>query len=166
MPYRPNHNDGRCDWTDPQHGRCVMASGHRCDSSESFGGHEPENLWAIPSHLPWAQTPKATQAHGKARMDLVPWDAVMAIADQFGTAAAKYPDRDWEERTPAYKWSTYFAALQRHAALWFQGEDTDADGNSHAVAMATNAVMLLAYVLRDHPGDDRPKSLKRGEDNQ
>lgn len=112
----------------------------------------------FPGTVDVRDTPKASNAAGKARMDLVPWDAVLAVAQQFGTAAAKYPDRDWEEHVPEYHWSTYFAAMQRHAALWFQGEDADADGNSHAVAMATNALMLLAYVLRGHPGDDRPNT--------
>jgi hypothetical protein len=97
-------------------------------------------------------------------MDLVPWDAVMAVAEHFGTAAAKYEDRDWEEHIPEYQWSNYIAAIGRHYALFAQGEDLDEKGFLHVTALATNALMLLAYVLRGHPGDNRPTTLKQRED--
>lgn len=109
-------------------------------------------------------TPKGIEAAGKARMDLIPWDAVEAIAVHFGTSAGKYPDHDWEEHVPEYRWSIYAAAMQRHFVRWYMGEDVDEKGYSHAVAMATNALMLLTYVLRDHPGDDRPGKTYPRED--
>ena len=106
--------------------------------------------------------PKKTGT-GKPRMDMVPWDAVEAVGGHFATSAQKYPDRDWEEHVPEYRWSVYYAAMMRHSVRWFQGEDRDEDGHLHAVAMATNALMLCAYVLRNHPGDDRPRTLKQPE---
>lgn len=111
-------------------------------------------------------TAKGAQAAGKPRMDLIPWDAVEAIAQHFGTSAAKYPDHDWEKLDPAYSWSTYFGAMMRHAGRWALGEDYDEKGYSHAAAFATNAMMLLTYVVREHPGDDRPKVLNPGQERR
>lgn len=111
------------------------------------------------------QPAKVTNASSKPRMDLIPWDAVEAIAEHFGTSAAKYPDRDWEEHIPEYQWSVYIAAAFRHLARFAQGEDRDEKGYLHATAFATNALMLLAYVLRGHPGDNRPHTNRKDNES-
>ena len=38
----------------------------------------------------------------------------------FGAGGQKYEDRNWEK---GYNWSLSFAAMQRHLALWWNGED-------------------------------------------
>lgn len=89
-----------------------------------------------------------------ARMDLIPWDAVVALSEHYGRGAEKYQDRNWER---GYAWSLSFAAAQRHAAAWFQGEDIDAEGFSHLAAWAWHSLNLLAMSLRGIGTDDRPR---------
>jgi len=49
---------------------------------------------------------------GKARMDLVPPEAMEALAAILGPGAAKYGDRNWEQG--GLTWDRLYAAMQRH----------------------------------------------------
>ena len=92
-----------------------------------------------------------------ARFDLVPADALWAIAEHFGRGAEKYgEDRNWEK---GYDWSLSFAAMMRHAWAWWGGEDLDEEtGSSHMVAVAWHAMVLVANEMRQSGTDDRPAS--------
>lgn len=91
-----------------------------------------------------------------ARMDLLPGDALIAVAEHFGKGAAKYEDRNWEK---GYAWHLSFAAMQRHAWAYWQGEDIDEEtGDLHIQAVAWHALVLLAFALRGAGTDDRPQS--------
>ena len=90
-----------------------------------------------------------------ARMDLLPWDALVALSEHYGKGAGKYEDRNWER---GYAWSLSFAAAQRHAAAWWQGEDIDAEGYEHLCAWAWHSINLLAMSKRAIGTDDRPKT--------
>jgi len=94
-----------------------------------------------------------------ARFDLLPGDALWAVAEHFGRGAVKYgEDRNWEK---GYAWSLSFAALMRHAWAWWQGEDKDAEtGSSHLAAVAWHALVLLAFELRGAGTDNRPEALE------
>ena len=88
-----------------------------------------------------------------ARFDLIPPEAITALAEHFGRGAEKYEDRNWER---GYPWSLSFAALQRHIwALW-GGEDTDPEtGTHHAIAAMWHCVVLFTFAQRDLGTDDR-----------
>lgn len=94
----------------------------------------------------------------KARMDLLPWDALVEVAHHYRVGAAKYAERNWEK---GMKWDEGCAAsLARHLAAWSQGEDIDPEnGQHHDVAMAWNALALVAYRLRGIGEDDRPYTV-------
>jgi hypothetical protein len=107
----------------------------------------------------------------KPRADLLPWDALIALADHYGKSAKKYPARNWEL---GLKWNEGCAAsLARHLAAWSSGEDYEVElwegesgathelKNYHDVAMAWNALALVAYRLRQIGEDDRPKLSKQ-----
>lgn len=96
---------------------------------------------------------------GKARMDLLPWDVLVALAHHYRVGAEKYAARNWEL---GMKWNEGAAAsLQRHLAAWSMGEDIDPEnGQHHDVAIAWNALALVAYRLRNIGVDDRPKPSK------
>jgi len=96
-------------------------------------------------------------AKGKklARYDLIPPDALKALAEHFGRGARKYEDRNWER---GYAWSLTFAALNRHLWAFWAGEDMDPDADEptpHVVAAAWHAMVLLAFYLRGMGTDDR-----------
>ena len=94
-----------------------------------------------------------------ARMDLLPWDALLDLSIHFGrnseTHGGKYPDRNWEA---GYKWSLGIASLARHLAAWISGEEFDEEGNPHIRAIHWHASTLHAFVLRGAGTDDRPNS--------
>ena len=80
-----------------------------------------------------------------ARFDLVPQDALWALAEAYGRGAAKYDDDNWRR---GYDWSLSFAAMQRHASQFWGGEDIDAEtGSPHLAAVAWHAMSLLHFSL-------------------
>jgi hypothetical protein len=95
----------------------------------------------------------------RARFDLLPFDALWRVAEHFGAGGKKYEDRNWER---GYNWSLSFAALHRHLALWWNGENeeplTEADEIIHHLdAVVFHALALRAFTLRQIGTDDRPE---------
>ena len=90
-----------------------------------------------------------------ARFDLLPSDAVWALAEHFGKGSLKYSDRNWELGTD---YSLNFAAAQRHLWQWWSGENIDIEtGSSHLIAAMWHMAALY-HCLTTHPElDDRPK---------
>lgn len=90
-----------------------------------------------------------------ARFALIPWDALLLIAEHYGTGSLKYADRNWEA---GYPWSWSFDALQRHLTAWWQGEDRDAEtGSLHIVCAAWHCLALITFQIRGLGEDDRPR---------
>lgn len=89
-----------------------------------------------------------------ARFDLIPGDALWQLAELFGRGAAKYEARNWER---GYAWSLSFAALQRHAWAFWNGEDVDPEmGVPHSVCAAWHALALTRFITQHPDFDDRP----------
>lgn len=112
---------------------------------------------------------------GKIRYDLLPFDAIEALAQHYTIGAQKYADRNWEK---GFAWMTCFASLMRHLALWLMGEDYDVGpngewgpypddaelnmkwtGSLHITCVMWNAAALTAFTLRKSGTDDRQKLL-------
>mgnify|MGYP001563711797 CR=1 FL=1 len=88
-----------------------------------------------------------------ARFSLIPFDALWLIAELFGRGALKYADRNWEQ---GYPWSWSFDALQRHLALWWQGEERDEEtGALHITSAAWHCLVLITFKIRGLGVDDR-----------
>lgn len=88
------------------------------------------------------------------RLELVPWDAVLAVAALMTTNVGKHDQGSrptWRERL-----STEDIAdkLDRHLDAWRHGHDVDAEGHSHLAAVAANALMLLSANLAPTVTDD------------
>jgi len=82
----------------------------------------------------------------KLRYDLIPPEALEALAYVYTAGAEKYGPRDWE-RGVAY--SHMYAALMRHLERWRMGEDYDPDdGQHHLASVVWRAMALLTYELR------------------
>ncbi|MGF7160147.1 hypothetical protein FHS85_001770 [Rhodoligotrophos appendicifer] len=89
----------------------------------------------------------------KARYDLLPPDALEAVALAGTIGGNLYGDRDWER---GGHWGFHFAALMRHAWAFWRGEDRDpASGLPHMAHVAWRALALTAYFLRGAGTDDR-----------
>lgn len=90
---------------------------------------------------------------GKRRMDLVPPDAIMALADLMTVNGHKYPDRNWEK---GMDYSMVLGSLKRHTAEFEAGVDIDpTDNQHHAIKMMWNAMALYCYWNRGVGNDDR-----------
>lgn len=83
---------------------------------------------------------------GKARVDLLPPDALLELGKVYAFGAKKYSDRNWEK---GMKWSKVLGPLMRHLFKWMMGNDRDAEsGELHLNHVAWNALALLTYALR------------------
>mgnify|MGYP005870101243 CR=1 FL=1 len=108
-------------------------------------------------------TPAATNAalkfdQEKPRMDLVPTEAVQALAKVLTFGAKKYSSRNWEK---GMDWSRAYAALQRHLLAWWGGESLDTEtGYSHLDHALTELAFLVAYEQRGVGLDDREGTIK------
>lgn len=93
---------------------------------------------------------------------MLPWDALVELANHYGVGAKKYPARNWEQ---GMKWNENVAAsLMRHLAAWSTGEDIDKEnGAYHDTAILWNAIALVTYRLRGIGTDDRYKLTPVGD---
>lgn len=95
---------------------------------------------------------------GKPRYDLIPPEAIEAIAVHYMQGAKKYADRNWER---GMDWGKCFRALMSHAIKWQKGETYDNDPSMpgyeahHMIAVAWNAIALYIYQTRGIGRDDR-----------
>ncbi|NNM74785.1 dATP/dGTP diphosphohydrolase domain-containing protein [Enterovirga aerilata] len=95
---------------------------------------------------------------GKIRFDLVPPDALAAVAMVLTFGAAKYADRNWEKGIDLARLR---AAMMRHLNRIELGEDIDGEtGLPHMAHAACCAMMALALWMRQPtPHDSRAKNL-------
>lgn len=83
----------------------------------------------------------------KPRMDLLPFDALEAVAQVLTFGAVKYSVDGWKKVEDAER--RYVAALLRHLVAAQRGEKLDAEsGLSHAAHMATNALFILWFEIQ------------------
>lgn len=98
---------------------------------------------------------------GKARMDLLPPDALDEVANILSFGAIKYGERNWEN---GFNYGRLIGAALRHIFAFMRGEDNDTEtGRSHLGHAACCILMLLALKLRGHGKDDR--SVQHGHDS-
>ena len=90
----------------------------------------------------------------KPRYDLIPPEIEEAIAKVLTYGVTKYGERNWEL---GMKWGRPYAALRRHMAAWWSGEDNDPEtGMSHLAHAACCLTFLTAFEARGIGTDDRP----------
>lgn len=105
-----------------------------------------------------------------ARYDLVPGGPLLELAELYGKGAKKYADRNWER---GYDWNLSFAALQRHAWAFWNGEDLipqtpegepddPTAGSKHMIAVAWHALALAQFMDEHRELDTRPIRCEDG----
>ena len=92
----------------------------------------------------------------KPRMDLLPFEALEAVAEVLTYGAKKYAENNW--RRVGCAESRYTAALLRHICAMRCGEKLDAEsGLLHAAHMATNALFILWFELQKDKENGLPE---------
>lgn len=98
------------------------------------------------------------------RYELIPWNAVGAIAEVYAFGAQKYDDHNWRK---GYDWSLSFGALLRHLTAFWEGEDLDPESGLPHLAHAGFHVLSLLTFMRERPElDDRPHALAAREEER
>lgn len=97
----------------------------------------------------------------KLRFDLIPPEALEALAAVYTMGAGKYDDRNWEK---GLSWSRVFAAVQRHLWSFWKGEDEDPEsGLLHLAHAAWGCFALIHHSLLRRNKDDRPVKVTERE---
>lgn len=88
--------------------------------------------------------------------------ALIELGRVAGMGADKYAAFNYLK---GFEWSKAYNAMQRHAALWWAGEDRDLEsGQLHIAHAAWMAMALISFALRGLGTDDRPPRLKTALD--
>jgi hypothetical protein len=88
-----------------------------------------------------------------ARYDLIPTEPLRLLAEHYGVGARKYDDHQYRK---GYEWGKSFAAMQRHAWAFWNGEDVDAEtGSLHIIAAAWHCLTLAEFIAQHPDMDDR-----------
>ena len=92
---------------------------------------------------------------GKPPMDLLPGEALEAIAQVLAFGAKKYDSWNWAK---GFAWSRLFGACLRHLFAWQRGERQDPEsGLSHLAHSGACLLFLLTHELKGWGTDDRHK---------
>lgn len=92
---------------------------------------------------------------GKARLDLIPPQALLDIAEVLAYGAEKYSDHNWRENG-GMEYSRLYAAAQRHMLSFWDGRTLDSEtGMSHLAHAACCIIFLMSYEAEDIGKDDR-----------
>lgn len=92
----------------------------------------------------------------KPRMDLLPPEAMIGLAQVLSYGAAKYDEHNWRN---GMSYSRLMAALQRHYTAFAMGEDIDQEsGLPHIDHMMCCAAFLSTFQKTGTGTDDRYKA--------
>ena len=98
---------------------------------------------------------------GKRRVDLVPTEAINALADILTAGAVKYGAHNWRK---GMDWSRVYGAAQRHLLAFWGGDDIDDEsGMPHLWHALTNIAFLVSYQALSAGRDDRWRLPEDGE---
>lgn len=102
----------------------------------------------------------------KIPLDLLPFDALMAVGRVLAVGKSKYGAHNWRT-SGGLAWSRLLGALLRHTFDWAMGQDLDPEsGESHMAHAACCSLFLVSYVLGGLGVDDRLNSSKAVADTR
>jgi len=95
--------------------------------------------------------------------DKIPNLALTELAKLFKLGSLKYASRNWSR---GYEWSKSYAAMQRHANLWWSGESIDLELHlNHMASVAWHAMVMLEFTITKPSFDDRPYSKENSKED-
>ena len=83
----------------------------------------------------------------KPRLDLLPKDALLEVAEVMTHGAEKYGDNNWRECKPG-ELHRYVAALYRHLFAYELGQDKDEDSGLRHLAHAATNILFLMHLTK------------------
>lgn len=87
------------------------------------------------------------------RWDLVPIEPMQEVARLYNEGAKKYAKDNWRK---GYDWSLSYAAMQRHATQFWNGESYDEETGCHHLSSVVFHALALMEFEKTHPElDDR-----------
>ena len=136
-------------------------SGRGDDRISMYGDDEPQRLPKMTGPIRLADgtviVPKEGVKFdsGKRRVDLVPTEAINALAEVLTAGAVKYGEHNWRH---GMDWSRVYGAAQRHMLAFWGGDDIDEEsGMPHLWHALTNMAFLVSYQAMSVGRDDRWK---------
>lgn len=106
--------------------------------------------------------PKNRAASNRLDLTLFPDSAVAYGALAFTEGDCKYGGYNW--RAMGVQSSIYYAAMRRHMAKWFNGEDTDPKtGVPHLANALACIAVLIDSIEQGNLNDDRPPRQQHAE---
>ena len=131
------------------------------DTNMKRGGMPaPEFTGAVPVpgpvghwNNPVSTNPKAETAGDKAPFNLIPMTALAEMALVMCLGAEKYGPYNY--RNVVIDTDVYVGAINRHFALWQDGEDDDPEGGKHLAAIMSCCALLLDAQVTGKIKDNR-----------
>jgi hypothetical protein len=100
---------------------------------------------------------KRESNEGRGRFDLLPYEAIEALAKWYEEGAKKYEDRNWEKGMP---FSRYVGSAFRHLLAFMMGKEDE----DHLAACAWNCFAIMHHQeLGQTELDDMPHYLSKKE---
>jgi len=91
----------------------------------------------------------------KVRVDLLPIDPMMQVANVFGFGAKKYFANSYRQGETV-AWSRTYGSILRHLFAFWKGEDTDPEsGLPHLAHAGTQLFILMEHTTHNKDKDDR-----------
>jgi len=91
----------------------------------------------------------------KVRVDLLPIEPMMQVADVFGFGAKKYFANSYRNGETVV-WSRTYGSVLRHLFAFWKGEDTDPEsGLPHLAHAGTQLFILMEHTTHNKDKDDR-----------
>ena len=95
-------------------------------------------------------------ANPKGRMDLLPWEAIMAVSKHCEAGAMKYGEHNVDKGIPTH---SLLDSAMRHAAKYLEGWDDE----PHLLAAAWNLLWAIQMELKHPELVDTPWEKKKNE---
>jgi hypothetical protein len=91
----------------------------------------------------------------KVRLDLLPIEPMMQIANVFGFGAKKYFANSYRQGETVV-WSRTYGSILRHMMAFWSGEDKDPEsGLDHLAHAGTQLFILMEHAAHNKNKDDR-----------
>ena len=131
--------------------RCLECGGiddwHKTECSNSYNTVGAYRNIVLPSS---STSPIIEGKHfdeGKLRVDLIPPEALEALAEVLSYGSKKYGDKNWEK---GIHYTRLYGSILRHLISWAKGEDIDDESKlPHIYHAFCDIMFLVTYTKRN-----------------
>jgi hypothetical protein len=87
----------------------------------------------------------------KPPMELIPWEAMVGVAQVLDFGRVKYAAHNWRK---GFQWGRLAAAALRHIFAWLSGQENDPESGLSHIDHATCCLMFLSAHIKGELGED------------